>query len=232
MILISQVDFAKMIGISRQAVSKAVKKKMIPHSLDGKIKKIDIENEIVKAYMKTTSLKRSNIIRKITQPDKKGKKSNEIKIVKPGKQKKQVKAIIVPEKKKLIPITDADGPDNDELETQEDDYQYSIEYLKARAEKEKQTVIEKKLKNAKMRGDLLDREAVYTSVIMYLDKVNSNLERLSDSFLSDIGSDIVTASKVTPEIRERWRSSVLEQIDDAKKLVIKKIKEIEKGQAG
>ena len=66
--------------------------------------------------------------------------------------------------------------------------------------------------------------------MMYLDKVNSNLERLADSFLSDIGSDIVTAGKVTPAIRNRWRSGILEQIDDAKKVVVKKIEEIEKGQ--
>ena len=60
----------------------------------------------------------------------------------------------------------------------------------------------------------------------------SNLERLGGSFLSDTGTEIITAGKVTPSIRGHWESAILEQIDDAKKTTAKKIRDIEKEQSG
>ncbi len=204
-----------MLKISRQAINEAIKKKLLTVTLEDKRKKINIESKKTKIYIKSQHRNRKNIMQKITQGKKKDSKQKGNTEVK----KKQVKD-------ELIIYPDESGNESTE------DFEYSIMYAKARAEKEKEIVIQKKLLNAKTRGELLDRESVYTSIIMYLDKVHSNLERLSDSYLSDVGSGIVTAGKVTPAIRNRWRSAVMEQIDDAKKMVVKKIKEIEREQSG
>lgn len=227
--LVSQSEFARALGVSRQAISDAVKKNLITVRLDGKKKKVDIEDKKTTAYIKSNPPQRKNIIQKISQgkktkqkPKKKGKKPIDKKTVKTEVKKKDKIETIINEE------LDDDNIGGDTSE----DYEYSIIYLKARAEKEKETVIQKKLQNAKTRGELLDRDAVYTSIIMYLDKVHKNIERLSESYLSDVGTAIVTAGKVTPEIRDRWRSNVLEQIHDAKKTVVKKIGEIEKEQSG
>ncbi len=214
-----------MLGISKPAIHKAIKKNSLTIIINGKKKRINLNGKKTKLYMMVSSPQRNDDLQKYVkikarpQPKKKGKK-----LV--GKKKVVIKGKKKPVKKELIDKPAESGNESDES------FEYGIEYLKARAEKEKETVIHKKLLNAKIRGDLLSREAVYTSIMMYLDKLHSNLERLSGSYLSDIGSDIVTAGKVMPAIRNRWRSGVMEQIDDAKKLVVKKIKEIEKGQRG
>jgi len=223
--LVSQSEFARIIGVSKQAIFTAIKKNQLTIIIDGKKKRVNLNGKKTKLYMQSSNPERSDALRKIANP--KAKLQPKIKGKKLVGKKKVISKVKKKQGKKEL-IKEILEPGNEEDESLE----YSVTYLKARAEKEKETVIHKKLLNAKIRGDLLSREIVYTSIMMYLDKVNSNLERLADSFLSDIGSDIVTAGKVTPTIRNRWRSGVMEQIDDAKKIIVEKIKEIEKGQSG
>lgn len=230
--LVSQSEFARIIGISKQAIFSAIKKNQLTIIIDGKKKRINLNGKKTKLYMLASSPQRNDDLQKYVktksklQPIIKGKKPTGKKKVITKVKKKQGKNELIIKPSESGNKTIDTGNEDDES------FEYTITYLKARAEKEKETVIQKKLQNAKIRGDLLSREIVYTSIMMYLDKLHSNLERLSGSYLSDIGSDIVTAGNVTPAIRNRWRSGVMEQIDDAKKIIVKKIKEIEKGQAG
>lgn len=223
--LVSQSEFARIIGISKQAIFTAIKKNQLTIVIDGKKKKVNLNGKKTKLYVNANHKQRFDDLQKIVKT--KSKKPPKIKGKKEVSKKKAVtESKKKPARKELVIETAEPGNEEDES------FEYSLTYLKARAEKEKETVIHKKLLNAKIRGELLSRESVYTSIMMYIDKVHSNLERLADSYLSDTGSDIVTAGKVTPAIRNRWRSGVMEQIDDAKKTVIKKIEEIEKEQAG
>ena len=90
---------------------------------------------------------------------------------------------------------------------------------------------EKALKNAVRRGELLEREKVYT-VFLHLDKLHSNLERLADSVLADISKLIVDAGRLKPEHRAKWKDSVFAQIDDARNWIVDEIKRIEEEQKG
>lgn len=103
-------------------------------------------------------------------------------------------------------------------------------YDQARTEKLEQQAINEKLKNARIRGELVDREKIYNNMFTYLDKLHSNLERLADSYLSDIGPLMIDAKKVMPEHRSSWKNEVLSQIDEAKTGMVKQLKKIQKEQ--
>jgi len=223
--LVTQSEFARIVGVSKQAIFTAIKKNQLTIIIEGKKKRVNLNGKKTKLYMQSGNPERSDALRKIAnpkanqQPKIKGKKQ-------PGKKKVITKEKKKPGKKELKINPAESGNENDES------FGYSLTYLKARAEKEKETVIHKKLLNAKIRGDLLSEELVNKNIFMYLDKVHSNLERLSGSYLSDVGSAIVTAGLVTPEIRNRWRNGIMEQIDDAKNIIMKKLKDIKREQAG
>lgn len=87
------------------------------------------------------------------------------------------------------------------------------------------------LKNAVRRGELLERENVYI-LFMHLDKLHSNLERLSDSFLADVAMKIIDAKRLTPEIRSYWKDEIFKQTNDAKEWIKSEIKNIEERQKG
>ena len=60
--------------------------------------------------------------------------------------------------------------------------------------------------------------------------MHSNLERLAGAFLTDTGHKIIDKNGVTSEVREEWKSGILQSIDNAKKEIIKRLQDIEKRQ--
>lgn len=221
--LIKQSDFARILNISRQAVSFAVKNNTIPSVPSGKRKLIDLDDDEVKKYMNAENPQRHTP----QLNEKKGVTQGEKNIQKKTNNDSRGKAEACGKKKKQqISI-----PGNGQGEYF-DKTKHLEKYLIARAEKEAENAIKAKLINAKIRGEMLVREIVYDTIFLYLDKLHSNLERLADSYLSDTGAMIVTAGAVTPAIRSIWRNEVLKQIDDTKKRCMEKIKEIEREQAG
>lgn len=208
-ILLTQYAYAKRIGVTKQAVANAVK--------TGKLKLTEQDGKkYINPNLKKNKLYENNITKERLSDRINGKNiKTEIEVIDNSKKKRNKHSKdIQPYNKGKIDI-----------------YELQQQYYAARAEKEKQMAIHKKLQNAKMRGELLDREAVY-KIFMYLDKVHSNLERLGNIFLSDVADEIITAGKLQPSTRGKWVTAILEQIDDAKKDVTRKIKEIEKEQAG
>lgn len=107
----------------------------------------------------------------------------------------------------------------------------SARYEKARTGKIEEQEQKLKLENARIRGELVDREKVYNHLFLYLDKLHSNLERLADSYLSDILPLAIDAGKISPEHRNVWHDEVLSQIDETKNGIVKMLKKIEKEQA-
>ncbi|OHD67207.1 MAG: hypothetical protein A2W19_11760 [Spirochaetes bacterium RBG_16_49_21] len=79
------------------------------------------------------------------------------------------------------------------------------------------------------RGNLLNVQNVKDSVFFYLDRVFSNLERLSNTHLDDIGDKIITNGGLSAEIRHEWVNLVLREIDTAKQETITRLNELAKG---
>ena len=152
---------------------------------------------------------------------------------------KRTNIIIMPRTENLIPTGPKPAGELPELTPEEKEYARQMETLEklgerydiAKTGKMEEQEQKLKLENARIRGELVDREKVYNNIFMYLDKLHSNLERLADSFLSDLGPLMVDAGKVMPEHRESWHDEVLSQIDETKKGMVKMLKKIEKEQS-
>lgn len=249
--LFTKSEFARLAGVSPAAVGKAIKTGRIKVTGEGRKAKIDPD-----CYKSIQYLKVSNIQRDATgrpQPIKKPvkRKQSNTKQKKPkahpGKiipftqqAQKKIKPKIKTQKKTLQ-ITGpkpAPPPTKKELEIQ-NEIDKKIELLEqlghrydiAKTIKIEEQATSEKLKNARTRGELIDREKIYNNMFMYLDKLHSNLERLADSFLSDIGPLMVDAGKVMPEHRESWKNEVLSQIDESKEAMVKILRKIEKDQS-
>jgi hypothetical protein len=111
-----------------------------------------------------------------------------------------------------------------------DPSEVSARYMLARASKLEQEDLQLKLKNARLRGELLDKDVVYQSVFLYLDKVMSNIERMAGAFLKDIAYKILTAEELTPDVQQEWIDQTLKQIDAAKKETVKRLNKIARNQ--
>jgi len=256
--LITKSEFARLAGVTRQAIGNAIKEKRLDVIGEGRTAKINagcyksiqyikignIQRDtrdtrdtpagatVIKKLIKQKRVKTGQTIKskkKVKSPA--GKKpGKKIKIHLPpdkpakGKAKGKKKNKIAPEKTKEIAVSDIPKKELEEL------LNLGARYEKARTGKIEQQELDLKLKNARTRGELVDREKVYNHLFTYLDKLHSNLERLADSFLSDVGPLIIDAGKLIPEHREQWKDEVLSQIDESKKSIVKMLKKIEKEQ--
>jgi len=63
--------------------------------------------------------------------------------------------------------------------------------------------------------------------IKYMETLNSTIERLSSTFINDIGKKILEAGEVLPEHIEKFTSLVLEAIHNNKKIVKRVVKNYE-----
>jgi phage terminase Nu1 subunit (DNA packaging protein) len=98
------------------------------------------------------------------------------------------------------------------------------------ARKKKADAEHAELKNQKMRGELLDAELVNDMLFLFLDKVANNLQRNASAFLSDVANRIITEGALTSSVRNQWMNLVLEQLDIAKKEIIKRIDQLKEKQ--
>jgi len=94
-----------------------------------------------------------------------------------------------------------------------------------------QKALQESLTTATRRADLMRRGLFKEHVAPFLDRAYGDIKRLSNSFLSDIGGEIVENGGVTPEIRAKFEDAVSERWDTAKKEQMKILKEISKEQA-
>ena len=255
--LLTRAAFAELAQVSRAAITKAVHEHRLDIVEGGKTGRIDADcyksvqylklsnEQRDKGAIKTPSRKKKRPTPKPRQPKQKPPTVKKP-IVFPGAEKsadetdiKRGKIIILPMAGNQSPAGPKPAGEPPELTDAEKEYARQMETLEILAERyniAKTTKIEEeatsgKLKNARIRGELVDREKVYNSMFTYLDKLHSNLERLADSFLSDIGPLMVDAGKVMPEHRESWKDEVLSQIDESKTGMVKMLNKIEKEQS-
>ena len=255
--LLTRAAFAGLAQVSRAAITKAVHEHRLEIIEGGKTGRIDADCYKSVQYLKLSNEQRDKGAIKTPSSKKKRPpvKSRQTKQKPPAVKK----AIVFPgaettadhedkQRGKIIvlPMTGAGSPagpkpagEPPEMTEQEKEYARQMETIEGLAERynaAKTGKIEQqeqalKLTNARIRGELVDREKVYNNLFMYLDKLHSNLERLADSFLSDIGPLMVDAGKVMPEHRESWKDEVLSQIDESKTGMVKMLSKIEKEQS-
>lgn len=225
--LITKSALAKMCGVTRQAVNDALKRESLDQVGEGRTAKIDLDAYKTIQYIKHNNSQRKSLVHQIIKktrlekpPEKKGKSK--------AATKKQIKDDVIDDQEDSISITipksNGHGKDVDEL------LEIARRLEIAKMEKMEQQAIAEKLKNAARRGELIERERFF-DLITYLDKLHSNLERLGDSFLSDVGGRIVKAKKVLPEHRSEWKSEIMSQIDETKNWEVEEIRKIEKEQS-
>ncbi len=220
--LVTKSEYARICGVSRQAIQDVIKREVIEIIGEGRKSKIDIESYKAIQYMKHSNSQRKGTAEKLAieivktnkPPNKKGNKPASDEIV-----KEQSESISI-----TVPKNNGHGKDVEEL------IKLAHRLEEAKTEKMEQQAIGEKLKNARVRGELIDREQIYNNLFLYLDKLHSNLERLADSYLSDVGGQIIDNKKVLPEHRTIWRNEIMSQIDDSKNVIVKHIKKVEKDQ--
>ena len=224
--LVSKSDFARTLGITRQAIGDAISRGVLNQIGEGRKAKIDLDDYKTIQYQKNSNSQRKGIAEKLINnikkniPEKKGKnKEPERKKIDDGVVKENQESISI-----TVPKKNGNSKDVEELL----EIAYRLEL--AKTEKMEQQAIAEKLKNAARRGELISRERFY-DIIRYLDKLHSNIERLADSFLSDIGGRIIDAGKIKPEHRADWKNEIMSQVDDTKNKMVEELKKIEKEQA-
>lgn len=225
--LTTKTELARLCGVTKQAIGDAIKRGSLEQIGEGRKAKIDIDAYKTIQYIKNNNSQRKSLAHKIIKKTK-IEKSPIKKCKSKVKHEKQIKDEVIEEQEESISITipkkNGHGKEVEEL----------IEIARrleiAKMEKMEQQAIGEKLKNARIRGEQIDRELVYNNLFLYLDKLHSNIERLADSFLSDVGGRIVDSKKVLPEHRHTWKNEVMKQIDESKNEIVKRIKNIEKNQ--
>jgi len=207
MSLIKPTVFARQTNISKQAVFKAITNGNLPFQLVNNKKMIDTDDPGVINYRCNNSHQRE--VAK--------KPPSEIEAKKIAKSK--ARSEFVDDLPPNLSLTSGESSGN----SQTIDGMTAFDLgLNKKYEDWKKV----QLLNEKLRGRLLDRGMVYDYVFLYLDKINSNLERLAGAFLTDVGHKIIEAAGVDSGIREEWKSGVLEGIDNAKREVVKRLDEI------
>lgn len=248
---VTKSEFARRAKVSAAAIGKAIKTGRLDIVGEGRKAKIDPSCYKSIQYLKGMDAQRHSqstpgSIKKKIKPRPTTRKSSSSKPSKDKQTKDNTRADIERNKIIILPMAgnkNLTGPkpagELPELTPEEKEYARQMETLEklgerydiAKTGKMEEQEQKLKLENARIRGELVDREKVYNNIFMYLDKLHSNLERLADSFLSDLGPLMVDAGKVMPEHRESWHDEVLSQIDETKKGMVKMLKKIEKDQS-
>ena len=192
---ITQSEFARLIGLSRQGVGLALKEGLIPFELDGKKKVIDINNPDVKVYIKSQSRQREAVKKKPTTTTAKG--------TSPAKKTAAKKPV-----KKT-----ASEEDLSELSPNELHKQIKITELKRKN-------LEYEIKQKKF----LPTDFIQDGLFTYIEKLNSTMERSASVFINEIGQQILAEQEVTPKHIDSFVTLVLQAIDDTKKSILKQIK--------
>jgi hypothetical protein len=99
------------------------------------------------------------------------------------------------------------------------------------AELKKQQRIEKELKNAVRRSELVEMEAVETMLMMFLDRWLNTNKRRFNSFFQDLKRDILEGKRPDSEIKREYNNEFESWAHDAKTATVKLLREIEIQQA-
>ena len=199
---ITPTELARRAGVSKQAVFKQLEKNNLPFKLQGKKKLIDADDPSVQIYI-------------ADNPGKQEKK----KPLKPPSEKqpkKEPKLTTTSEKqpKKQPELTDPakfEGLDAFEMKRR-------AQFADMRKRELQVLVLEKKY---------LPIEFIDGVYIRYIETLNSTIERLASTYITDVGKRILEAGEILPEHIEGFISHALEAIHNNKKTIQRYIKNYE-----
>jgi flagellar biosynthesis GTPase FlhF len=209
--LITPTALAKKIGISKQAVFKSIEDGRLPFILKGKMKKIDLDDNGVKSYIKNESRQRENA--KKNESEKQPKKVAKTK----KSSKKQSKKV----SKKLRPSNL-----EDEINIENDDSD-SLTPFQIRLRKDFAIMRKKEIEAEIAEKKSLPIEFVQYFLFKHLEKLHVTIERIASVGLPEIGAEIIESGEVKPEHIDKFTSIHLEGIHNTKKAIIKEIKKYE-----
>jgi len=208
---VSQSEFARLTGLSRQAINKAIAAGLLPFEIEKGKKVIDINNLDVKDYVDSQSRQREA-----------AKKKEEIMPSKlpAKKQTKTKKPSKLPTKKMVNSNNPSELPDK----KIESDTDYSETTINEIHKKIKIAELQKKQMQIEiMQKNFLPTEFIKDGLFRYLEKLNSTIERMSSVYIKEVGQNILAEGEVRPAHIEDFQIKILRSIDDTKKNIIKEI---------
>ncbi len=219
--LITPTELSRQMDISKQAVFKAIEEGLIPFTLSGKKKLIDLDNKSVQGYIRDNNRQREHAKKNDIQTVEDLKKvivseDRDIidKVIKkiPGIEKGLIDAAnkIVSEKRERKPIDNNNTSEQTELDMHE--MTRRSKFAEMRKKELQVLVMEKKY---------LPTEIVEDIYFTYLEKFNSAVERYASTYIKDTGKKILESGEVLPEHIESFTQKILETIHNNKKAVHK-----------
>jgi len=195
---VNPTDFARICGVTKQAIFKALNDGVIPFTPVGKKKMIDVNDPAVKLYMNVPGRKLCLDI-----PSKKREE-------KPQKMKRPAKLQDI----KNIDYSNTSGNDDASI------YELTTrtKHAEARIKEAKAAALEKKL---------LPIDFIEDGLFRYIEKLNSNIERSASIFISEVGQRILESGEIMPEHTEKFVSMILNLIHETKLNVRKEIEKYE-----
>lgn len=195
---VNPTDFARICGVTKQAIFKALSDGVIPFTPVGKKKMIDVNSPAAQIYMNAPGRKLCLDI--------------------PSK-KREEKPPITPRTPKLPDIKTMDYRNPS---TNDDETLYEMnnraKHAEARIKEAKASALEKKL---------LPIEFIEDGLFRYIEKLNSNIERSASIFISEVGQKILESGEIMPEHTEKFISMILNLIHETKLNVRKEIEKYE-----
>jgi len=212
--LITPTELARRCDISKQAAFDAIIKGVIPFTLSGTKKMIDLDNPAIQLYITDNNRQREavkkNEINSSQQTEQKAAEMN-----KPSKQREKKNA----KQKKPSKQQNGNKVDNGNRAELEN---YDVMEWNARKK-----IAETKIKEFQadaQNKDLAPMEVIDSIHFRYLERFNSNMERLASVYIGEVGKEILEAGEVLPAHIEKFLSHILNAIHDNKLAVAKEFK--------
>jgi hypothetical protein len=122
------------------------------------------------------------------------------------------------------------SPDEELLDIQKKNLKAGDKLQREKAELTKQQRIKVELQNAVRRSELLEYSLVDKYIFLYLDRLHSNLERMTGAYFDDLVRK-VQADGPQPEHKQEWKDLSKTAIHEAKQKIMELLEEITKEQA-
>ena len=206
--LVSPTELARIItattgeAFTRQAVHKAIMQGLVPHTLSGKKKLVDLDDPAVQIYVQHDNRQREAVKKNDVEP-----KRSQMPDKKPAKTKSPSK------------LPDRKQPESVNLSELDP---YTIKHRAMIADMRKKEAQAKILEKNYLPTDFIEHD-----IYRYTTKLNTIIERMAGVYISEVGQKILEAGEVKPEHIEKFTAMCLEAIDTTKKRCMEEIRKYE-----
>lgn len=195
--LLTKGEFAKLVGVSAPAISKALRKDSSGNSrleCYRGTEKIDVDCPLSQAFINNISRQRQTNVPSIPN----GSDEN-------------------------LRVTTNENLSDAVTKVQLAQAQKIIE----EAEFKKQQRVEKELKNAVRRGELIEVKIIKESVMMFIDRWLNTNKRVFSSFFDEMQNKILAQGEKCPELKREFQNKMEEAAREAKEITCQKLEEIQ-----